>query len=115
MLSIILIIIWAMTIFYGIYGIVKGHFYREQEKAGKQHEPNAYHRWVRLSSVFMLICGVLNVIWSILDGFSDASDWKYIIFIIITVVITIAAAAIAYRFIVKPADEKARIGRKQKH
>ena len=102
--SIIIIVLWASVIFEGIYGIVKGYFYREQEKV-KKHEPNAYRKWVRLSSVFITICGVLNVIWSILDGFSEAADSKYIIFIIITVVVAIAAVAVAYTRIVRPADK----------
>lgn len=102
--SIILIVIWALMIVEGIYGLVKGYFFHEQEKV-KKHEPNAYHKWIRLSSVLIIICGVLCVLWSFLDGFSKATDFKYIIFIIITVVVIIAAIAVAYRCIVKPADK----------
>lgn len=103
-LSIILIVIWATTIFNGIYGLAKGYFYREQEKA-KQHEPKAYQKWIRFSSVFLILCGVINVILSILDGFSKANDFKYVIFIIITVAVVIAIIAVAYTRIVKPADK----------
>ena len=102
--SIILIAIWAWVIFDGIYGIVKGYFRREREKA-KNHEPNAYRKWVRLSSAFLIICGALNVIWSILNGLSEVTDSKYVILIIITVAAVISAVAVAYIRIVKPADK----------
>lgn len=102
--SIILIIIWASIIFNGIYGIIKGYFYGEKEKA-KKHEPIAYRKWIKLSSVFLIICGILNVIWSYLEGFSDGNDFKYVLYIIITVIVVITIIAIAYTRIVKPADK----------
>ena len=103
-LSIVLIVIWASMILTGIYGLVKGYFYGEQDKV-KKHEPNAYRKWIKLSSVFVILCGVINVVLSILDGFAAAGDWKYVIFICVTVVVVIAAAAVAYVCIVKPADK----------
>ena len=103
--SIILIVIWLSFILEGVYGIVKGYFYHEQNKVDK-HDPDAYRKWVRLSSVFCMICGVLNAIWCILDAISENSGFIYIILIIITVVVTIAVTAVSYRLIVKPADQK---------
>ncbi len=104
LMTIVLIVMWASVVFEGIYGVVKGYFYREQEKA-KKHEPVAYRKWVRLSGVFIAVCGVLNIIWSVLDSVSKAADFKYTIYIIITVVAVIAAAAVSYTRIVKPADK----------
>ena len=63
-LSIVLIVIWASMILTGIYGLVKGYFYGEQDKV-KKHEPNAYRKWIKLSSVFVILCGVINVVWII--------------------------------------------------
>ena len=106
MLTIILVIVWASIIFQGIYGLVKGSFYHEQKDEAKKHEPNAYRKWVRISSVFITLCGIINVILSILDGFSGAHDFKYVIFIVITAAVVIAATAVAYACIVKPADKR---------
>lgn len=103
-LTIVLIVIWISTAFEGIYGIAKGYFRHEREKA-KKHEPNAYRKWVRLSSVFLIIFSVLNIIWCILDGATDAFDFKYVVYVIITVAVFIAAIAVAYILIVKPADK----------
>ena len=102
--SIILIILWLSVIADGIFALVKGYFPREQDKV-KKHEPNAYRKWIRFSSIFVILCGVINVILSILDGFSGANDFKYVIFTAITVVIVVAVVAIAYARIVKPADK----------
>lgn len=104
-ISLILIVLWLSLIIDGIYGIVKGYFFREQNKVSK-HEPNAYHKWVRLSSVFIIICGITNTIWCILDSISEKAGYKYLILIIITVVIIIAITAVLYCLIVKPADKK---------
>ena len=106
--SIALIVMWAVVICNGIFALVKGYFYREQEKA-KKHEPNAYRKWIRISGVLLIICGVLNIIWNILDSVSKESGFKYVIFIIITVAVVVAVIAFAYARIVKPADEAAGI------
>lgn len=103
--SLILVVLWLSLLFDGIYGIVKGYFYREQSKAEK-HAPDAYSKWVRITSVFIILCAVLNTIWCILDSLSKKEDNTYIVLIIITVMVMIAIAAVSYCLIVKPADKK---------
>lgn len=103
-LDVVLIILWATTIFDGVFGIVKGYFYREKEKVNK-HDPVAYRKWIRLSGVFLILCGVINIILCILDAFADAFNFKYVIFIVITVAVVIAAISVLYARIVKPADK----------
>ena len=102
--TILLIIIWTPLIYEGVFGLIKGYFHGEQEKA-KKHEPKAYRKWVRLSSVFIVLCGALNLVFSVLDGFSETNSMKYIVYILITVAVTIAASGVAYVGIVKPADK----------
>lgn len=106
--SIILIIIWLSLIFDGVYGIAKGHFFKEQDKVQK-HDQNAYRKWVRISGVLLIICSAINITWSIFDAFADDFDWTYVILIVITVAIFIAIVATTYYKIVKSADKKAGI------
>ena len=73
MFSLILIVLWLSLVFEGIYGLVNGYFYREKSKAEK-HAPDAYRKWVRITSVFLIICAVLNTIWCILD----LPSWFYV-------------------------------------
>ena len=65
--TLILIVLWLSLVFEGIYGLVKGYFYREQNRV-KKHDPDAYRKWVRITCVFLIICAVLNTIWCILDA-----------------------------------------------
>ena len=103
--TLILIVLWLSLVFEGIYGLVKGYFYREQNRVEK-HDPDAYRTWVRITSVFLIICAVLNTIWCILDALSDKQDFTYTVLIIVTVIVMIAITAISYCLIVKPADKK---------
>ena len=103
--SLILIVLWLSLVFEGIYGLVNGYFYREKSKAEK-HAPDAYRKWVRITSVFLIICAVLNTIWCILDSLSKKDDFTYTILIIVTVIVMIEITVITYCLIVKPADEK---------
>ena len=103
--TLILIVLWLSLVFEGIYGLVKGYFYREQNRVEK-HDPDAYRKWVRITSVFLIICAVLNTIWCILDARSGKQDFTYTVLIIVTVIVMIAITAISYCLIVKPADKK---------
>ena len=103
--TLILIVLWLSLVFEGIYGLVKGYFHREQNRVEK-HDPDAYRKWVRITSVFLIICAVLNTIWCILDALSDKQDFTYTVLLIITVIVMIAITAISYCLIVKPADKK---------
>ncbi len=102
--SIILIILWAYLIFDGVYGIIKGVFHKEEKKVEK-HEPKAYHKWVRISSVFFTLCGILNIVW-IAMGAIYSDDNTYLIYTLITVAVCILLTAVTYRIIVKTADKK---------
>ena len=106
--SIALIIIWAGTVYNGVYALVKGFFPHEEKKAEK-HDPKAYRKWVRFSGVFLTLCGVLNMIWNLLDAFSESPDFSSVLWVIITVVVAIAIICIGYVCIVKPADKAAGI------
>ena len=59
--------------------------------------------------MLLLFCSVINIVFSVLDSFSDDFDWKYILLIVLTVVATIVVMGITYRKIVMPADKKAGI------
>ena len=86
----------------------KGHFPKEEDKVNK-HEPMAYKKWVKISSVILIICSIINIILSILDFFSETNDWKFTILIAVIVILAIAIMSIAYRKIVIPSDRKAGI------
>lgn len=106
--SLILIVLWIAIIFEGIYGLAKGHFPKEQNKVEK-HDPAPYKKWVKISSVVLILCSVVNIILSILDSFSEAEDWKFVGLIVLAVILTIVIMSISYRKIVIPADRKAGI------
>ena len=71
--SLILIVLWVAIIIEGVYGYSKGHFPKEEDKV-KKHDPTAYKRWVKISSVLLIICSIVNIVLSILDSFSEAND-----------------------------------------
>ena len=107
-LSIILIILWVVLLFEGIYCFVKGYFHKEAEKI-KKHEPNAYRKWVKISGVLLILCSVINIVLGVLDSLSDAADWRYTILCVIVVAVMVAIISISYWIIVKPADKKSGI------
>ena len=102
------IALWISLIASGVYGIAKGYFYREREKT-ELHEPKAYRKWVRLSSAILVLGGLINILWSILDAFNNVRDWTYVILILATVALVIVLTAVSYACIVKRADKKAGI------
>ena len=106
MVSIILMVLWAACIYQDIFGLIKGYFIGEKKKVEK-HEPAAYRKWIRISSVLLILCGALNIFWEICDLCApDAGSFKYTILFIITLAVMIAAVSVAYVLIVKPADKK---------
>lgn len=106
--SLILIVLWVAIIIEGVYGYSKGHFPKEEDKV-KKHDPTAYKKWVKISSVLLIICSIINIILSILDYFSEANDWKFTIMIVATVVLAIVIMSVIYCKVVIPADRKAGI------